>query len=1337
MWLVNCLVALSATRLVFGAKINWEQLRHQLDGPQRDSAAATLVGSWTERPRDFLAGIGLGAWKVIIPLLTVGDMAHIQETELENSPFACEAFAKHLPRILGREHLSKPLRFAIYKFLAGDKDANSIDGTGEGATKSWTAERGPQAIAALSLTESPATTGPVSARSSRPLKKQDSQILDIIKFIPVKWMEQDGKFIMNILVSSKPPQLHLLNFDSLAALLKNPRGACEPISVSALEKLDSMQLGLMTPFCMASIRGLASMNLASVVTKLPKKAFASYNGPLTKETLEMFSGEHIGGYASDFKGLPICTLLELHYLSQHSFWSVKSHCLHGYLSRKWEIGLRERWENVYLSTMNEFTREMRLIWTNIHPGDFIFMPKLIRQIVFMEPLVCAGLEPSYLSPEVLADVSSPCLYAILSRPGPQIRFGERWAALEPKVIGSFTNVMLKAVEKIDPSDFWHMRLPTLDRILKSPAALDSLPQPVDQIMLSSTASSLELDQQQFAAIARVAPNVAGQLLLLIDALPVNILADCDGPTLRTLTCNNRSGKNFDWVLLFAELEKEDSFDEIAEFMSVNGKIHLCATITTLEEYLTLSWLRRHMSSACRAAIGLDLSDVFIFLRAPELALGAVPWRTMLKAYSVENWREIFSDKDLATELGHICDFWKMVVVDGHQAIMAAAYPGGLKLIQPDCVHELGSFLRDNPRVAPFLADDAFSTHQAGQLPCSLRELSTKQIASLSNGLVSRVRYPTAEHKARHALSNITLDEVGSLRFAQFTSLFVKHWTFIPDGIKFKAATLHLEAAIKLLSNFIAKEKSKAGKSYSSVSAPNKEEDDLEVILDALEVYGTLAQVGYAAVNGLDFAPLVSVMGGSHLRDRFTDILLGCDSFRVLLIGLVQSADELYNTLRNEAIGEFEEKRQVKLPFSRKTGFDRAAIASLLSSCPESFGSVTARITSGSINDAGGLGRMLTLQVLSDIGRDLIVNGEKFVWGVSGEAGFMVGFFLGKTFQLNMRLPFGLDRGIFVLFTDTSDKAIEKYYKATYKGEASRFMQMVNSLYGPGQIPNPELLDVLTRPECIRFTRPSLAADPEEAKNDFGAKTNIWACGKDECYDSIERLKRPGFLRGYFRAINSIVLAEFKRFVREMVRGMGHTLSLARDFPTTSPQVLRPFAEFFPVLINAEPIDGKSILNAVEFVGDIQVQSFGWVERIRASEVFTAFILSLDNAQLRHLLTIWTGTPTISLNDTKLVVKFGFPKDRPVQLDFCTPSPSGRGTFVIAPGSEYLQIFNRIARRLFGPGLDLEPDCTPGGVKIKLVSTLVCLTTIFVPIQSAQKLINSLIDLINTPATCIF
>lgn len=116
-----------------------------------------------------------------------------------------------------------------------------------------------------------------------------------------------------------------------------------------------------------------------------------------------------------------------------------------------------------------------------------------------------------------------------------------------------------------------------------------------------------------------------------------------------------------------------------------------------------------------------------------------------------------------------------------------------------------------------------------------------------------------------------------------------------------------------------------------------------------------------------------------------------------------------------------------------------------------------------------------LDMMMDIDDTVDKSGNaKFSWDISRQAGFIVGRVFGKALQLNIRLPFALGSIFYRLLIDTSDRTIEEYYQGAYHQEISKFRQGIESLFDAGNLE--ELLQILARPESLRFTRLSTGAN---------------------------------------------------------------------------------------------------------------------------------------------------------------------------------------------------------------------------------------------------------------------
>lgn len=1331
-WLTTVLLG-SALTSCTTLEVDWRRLKQELNGSGGSYAAGIIVQHWSERPVGFFKDIKKEeGWDRIIPLLSLKRMGEIRKEEFEDNFGACRAFAKHLPTMLGREFLNEPLRLAIYTFLKGNFQGELIK-VSETFANEMIEEDLAQSMARLDLDRS------VDKEFCRG-EEEDPQIPAIIGAIPASWAKQDGRLLMYTLVSSpRTPRLGLLGDAALALLFGNPENACALITLDSLRGLDPQQLKLMTPPCMAAIKGLASMDISFIVAELPNTAFKRYNGALTRETIESLSGPQLRRYGLGLGRVTICTLLELHYTSESAFAWVTSRCLYGYLSQEWKGRLGTRWSKVGFSTVNSFTKEMRASWTNIHPEEFAWMAKPIRQIFLGEPRVCAGLDPKYVCWRVMQEVSGPCLYMLLSRQdsSPKVKLRWLWGAVQLQFAAFFSEEMMQVIKNIDGSDFAYMSPFVLSKILKSPTALNSLPQPIDSIILSKKIGYLGLARGNFAAIAKVAPNVAGQLLLSARWLPNNILADCDGETLRSLTCNIPGQTRLDWTLLFAELEerKRHCFPKFLSFMCQNTPSHLCGTIKDLEEYHSLAWLRRNMNETCRLAIKFDQSGTLIFLRAPELARGVLPWQEMLAAYSADDWKEIFSKNNLAAALGKACEFWA-VISEQWQDLLNITGEDALKRISPFCVQELHNFLRKNVKYIPLLADDAFATHQVGSLPCDLRDLSPRQLAKVSTDIVA---------VTRHVLAGATLEELKLLNLTQLKSLLPLQWKFIGESIRHELVSWWLGPSILLLEEFVAsRDQVESRRGWNTTATDGK--SYLEAIIIALDVYLALGRDSQKGRISLYLESAIPIFHNSELRMQFIKVLSQYFSPRVLPLSVAGSVGELEECIRRSVSGIKATGQFIVLHFDQQAGFDRSGIIAFLESNAKVFADPRARIVSKGLDDHGGPMRLLVSQVLSDILRDLVVydaqlEGHKFVWGISQEMGMIVGLFLGKAVQTGVRLPFALHLPFYNLLIHNTDRAIERYYYATYGRDLADFASKVKIMRGLDDLPSALLLEVLPRLEHLCFTRLSVEADGDKAKADFASKTNIYGCREGEGFASMAEVSGDQFLEEYGDGLEQMVLTQFKGFVRGLVNGMGHTIPVVKEFATMPIDFLYPFAKFLPELLNVKSVTAEYLVERIIISG----YSGGTVlfqeeEGIPISRVLHAFITSLNEGELAHLVGIWSGASTLALENVKLEATFLAPDNRTpvVQLDFCNADDlmATKNKLMVRPGQQYKMLFGKFSEEILGTDSGLEPDCPAGGIKFNPIRVSTCAKSLAIYLQSVQEMFNSLVDLLNTPLTFI-
>lgn len=1281
------------------ANLNWTQLKRRLKGPKPQPAAKAIADNWAGRPVDFCQSLEEESWGRIIPLLSVKAIASIRVEEFENSQTACRALAKYLPYFSNREALPRSFCLAVYQLL----------GTGGGAL----------------------------------------EIPGVIESIPAGWVEKDGPTIMKLLVSSRPSRLGLFPDSILAIILSNPKGACNFLTVDALKGLGSRMKSHIRPNCVAAMNNLKFMDLSEVTLHLPDNAFALYNGPLSKETIESLSGPQVAAYGSQL-GVEtfICRLLDLEHVRLQVFHWVTARCLYGYFEREHGKQLGKSWTNVLPAILEEFAPRIKSPWMNIHPNDYIWMDGKVQRIILSSPQVCQSLGLLDLPLEISQKLVGPCLYSLLERSdGGKVELKEFWKHVTAADMKRFTDEMMMRLRNVVVTDFQYILPPVLQVIFDSDVALANLPQPVEEIIISPGANWFHVSPTRFATIAKAAPNLAGQLLVNRKSVDEGIFAKCSTAVLRSLTYKVPGKPKLDWNGVFSVLEhqQKESFRGMLEFLLFKGDDNICSTIKDIDEYLSLGWLRRGLRTdrySCRPKLSFDLGDVSLLLKAPELVPENLPWEEMLKKYSLEDWGAISTEERFNIILGRKKKFWSTVGV-GHHKVILALNRTALSKIDFGSVRQLNGFLTHHPWLIPFLSQDAFSEYRIDQLPCELRLLLPEQLSKLSRHLM----YSQGLSVKRNLESKLDefVGELKALDSAQFVALYRSPSVTLPTSAEEAAVKWHLDGISTRLAKYIPQDGSREEEiGRLDLITKNKLCQEVEYMLG---IYEKIPLARYKGVYlGEEIVPLMPIVEGLGLRKRLVQVFYGHSVLKPAIVSFARSAGGLRECLR-QTIAEIKPaEKAMELAFDRDTGFDRSGVISLLGAFPQAFADPNAKIVTGDLNDQGGAMRLLVSQILADIKRDLVVSDSqigsyKFAWGTGQRAGLIVGLVFGKATQMDIRLPFVLHQEFYALLIDTSDGAIEKYYDAVYGPDVAKFEGEVRKLHQSGPTGQSVLLEFLTDPKHLCFSGLSVEAEAQNHNANGLSRTNIWGCREGEGYSNVAQLVGAGLLAGYFSSIRRMVLGEFKSFVRMVVKGLGYTLPPVEGFALTPASVLRPFAEFLPALLNAKPISTNDLLAKVNFSNDDHIESFGDYY-VMASKLILAFIRSLDERQLAHLVGVWTGSTTLSLDHVRLDVVFVAPVEETavIRLDFCkaiSPSTaSAINRLMLAPGQEYTMFFGKFAKDLMESDREFIPECPEDGLEFYPIRASTCATSLLVYLQSTQQMLNSLVDLLNTPLTAI-
>lgn len=174
--------------------------------------------------------------------------------------------------------------------------------------------------------------------------------------------------------------------------------------------------------------------------------------------------------------------------------------------------------------------------------------------------------------------------------------------------------------------------------------------------------------------------------------------------------------------------------------------------------------------------------------------------------------------------------------------------------------------------------------------------------------------------------------------------------------------------------------------------------------------------------------------------------------------------------------------------------------------------------------------------------------------------------------------------------------------------------------------------------------------------------------------------------------------------------------------------------FLPALLNAVPIHSSDVIKRIGKFNDVIIEPLKDGVTISAGQVLLKFISCLGKLQIERLMYIWTGSPTPCFKNLLLSIEFIQRSEGSVKVDFCNPKESqvSRHKGSIASGHQYLELFQRFTRELYGSKVKILPHCPPGDVELVPISLSTGKQKLLIPIQSVQRMFNSLVYLLRVP-----
>lgn len=184
-------------------------------------------------------------------------------------------------------------------------------------------------------------------------------------------------------------------------------------------------------------------------------------------------------------------------------------------------------------------------------------------------------------------------------------------------------------------------------------------------------------------------------------------------------------------------------------------------------------------------------------------------------------------------------------------------------------------------------------------------------------------------------------------------------------------------------------------------------------------------------------------------------------------------------------------------------------------------------------------------------------------------GLLVGLLFGKALQLEIKLPFTLDQKFYDLLNNPSDEMIESYYMASYGENVAKLENRIKFLYDSttttSSLPRKVSKSKISRVEEIPFVRLSTEVGVKE-------EVTLDALLQNNNIEKLGNLKDQKDAKEYFKNLHSLILAEFKGFVKEFIRGLELTLPLVKTFQKIPNAASRPFVQFLPTLLNSRSIN---------------------------------------------------------------------------------------------------------------------------------------------------------------------
>lgn len=383
---------------------------------------------------------------------------------------------------------------------------------------------------------------------------------------------------------------------------------------------------------------------------------------------------------------------------------------------------------------------------------------------------CAHLSLPNLTASAMAGLTSKCLAGYLKH-NPNSVIGRNLANAPTTAFkgngGHDSEEEYAVVGKMDIRDYQHLSLSVVQGLINSPEGISFLHSDDSngRLLGATVSKGLRLNRAQFNRLAERVPTIAGQVFAQAETLPDDVLSLCEPETIKGLIIQRGTELLVGFSTLRSVEHSRKNFAKIVSSMGDDAKVHICSTISTLSDYLDLTWLRPYVGDGCVRNLPFSVQEGDL-KKAPELAVGRdTIWRTWLNELSPSQWKDL--DVGLfAVFAKRTPDFCQAVASKEHSAIFSNLRDSHLLHVGGQCAWHLRSFI--SAQNAKKLAENAFSHFKQEDWKLSLDDVTDGQLPLISDGL-------STTDQAKHVFSGMNKQDLQKLSEPRLLLLGAKQW----------------------------------------------------------------------------------------------------------------------------------------------------------------------------------------------------------------------------------------------------------------------------------------------------------------------------------------------------------------------------------------------------------------------------------------------------------------------------------------------------------------------------------------------------------------------------------